>query len=177
MGRRYKHRKKSKLDKYECILLLVVGLLLGTVFTFGMSYWNAAVDPEEAIAVTATYQGYNIDHRTRRNSVTRKRIAEVDLKFTDHEELSIDGSCADDALLASLDALQKGDTLDMLVHPNGGDTILAITADGKTLLAFKDTMKRLSVERWGFFGLGLLCYFGAGAGAHCLITGKYRKYY
>ena len=176
MARRYKHRKKTKLDRYECILLIIVGLLIGTVFTVGMGYWNATVEPADAIAVTATYQGYDIDHRTRRN-FTRKRIAEVDLQFTDHEELSIDGSCAGNDLLASLDALQKGDILDMLVHPNGEDTILSISSDGETILAYENVIKNLSVERWGFFGLGLVCYFCAGLGAYCLITGKYRKYY
>ena len=177
MARRYKRRKKTKLDRYECILLVIVGLLLGTVYTVGMSYWNADIEPQETIAVTGAYQGYDIDYRRERNGGIRKRIAEVDLQFNDHEELSIDGSCADDDLLAALDALQKGDTLDMLVHPNGGDTILSITAEGETILAFEDAMKRLSVERWGFFGLGVFCYVCAGLGAYCLLTGKYRKYY
>ena len=169
---RYKHRKKTKLDKFQCILLLIVGLLLGTVFTVGMSYWNADIDEADAIAVTAAYQGYDIDY-SRRNGATRKRIAEVDLQFSDHEELFVDGSCADDDLLASLDALHKGDTLELLVHPNGFDMILSITADGKTILAFEDAMKYLTFERWGFFALGILCYLGAGVGAYYLIARKY----
>ena len=172
MGRRYKRRKKLQLTKLECILTVIVGMLLGTVFTVGMGYWNASIAPEDAIAVTATYQGYDIDY-SRRNGATRKSIAEVDLQFTDHEELSIDGSCADDALLASLDALQKSATLDMLVHPNGFDMILSITADGETILSFEDATKHLAFERWGFFVLGLLCYFGAGVGAYYLIKRKY----
>ena len=173
MARRYKRRKKLQLTMGECILTIIVGLLMGTLFTVGMSYWNATVDPEDAIAVTATYQGYDIDHSKRRNVVSRKRITEVDLQFTDHEELSIDGSCADDDLLAALDALQKGVTLDMLVHPNGFEMILSITSDGKTILDFEDATKRLTFERWGFFSLGLFSYFCAGVGAYYLIERKY----
>jgi len=173
MARRYKHRKKTKLDRYECILLIIVGLLMGTVFTVGMGYWNADIEPQEAIAVTGTYEGYDIDYSRGRNGVTRKRIAEVDLQFTDRDELSIDGSCADEDLLASLDALPKGVTLDMLVHPNGWDTILSISVEGKSILAFEDATKHLIFKRWGFFALGLFCYFGAGVGAYYLIKRKY----
>ena len=170
---RYRRRKKLQMTMAECILLVIVGLLLGTFFTVGMGYWNADVDPDEALAVTATYQGYDIDHSKRSSGFPRKRIAEVDLQFTDHEELSIDGSCADADLLASLDALQKGATLDLLVHPNGFDMILSITADGETLLAFEDATKHLTVERWGFSALGILCYIGASVGAYYLIKRKY----
>ena len=173
MARRYKRRKKLQLTMFECILLIIAGLLMGTVFTFGMSYWNADIEPQEAIAVTGTYEGYDIDYSRGRNGVTRKRIAEVDLQFTDRKELSIDGSCADDDLLASLDALPKGITLDTLVHPNGWETILSISVEGKSILAFEDATKHLTFERWGFFGLGLFCYFGAGVGAYYLIKRKY----
>ena len=48
---RYKHRKKTTLDKYQCILLLIIGLLMGSVFTFGMGHWNAAADVEDALPI------------------------------------------------------------------------------------------------------------------------------
>lgn len=169
---RDKRHKKLQLDKFECILLLIIGLLLGTVFTFGVGYWNAVIAPEDALSVTATYERYDIDYGFGRSSAARHSINEVDLHFTDHEKLSIDGSCVTDELLAALDALRSGTSLNMLIHPNG-DAILSIHANDEPILAFEDAMKHLSFERWGFFALGLFCYIGAGIGAYYLIARKY----
>lgn len=174
MAKRYKRRKKVRLhDRFECILLLIFGLLMGTVFTFGMSYWNATVEPEDAIAVSATYDGYEIHYGRGKRSSHRNNINTVDLLFTDYEQLTIDSSCINAGLLDRVYSLQKGDTLDMLVHPNGGDTLLSVTATGESILAYDDAMKMLSVERWGFFAIGLFCYLGAGVGAYYLIKRKY----
>ena len=172
MGRRYKRRKKLQLTMIECILLLIIGLLLGTVFTFGMGYWNAVISQEDAIPVTAAYERYDIRYGSGRSSAARRSINEVDLLFSDHEELSIDGSCINDELLAALNTLRSGTLLDMLVHPNG-DAVLSIHTGDNPLLTFEDAMKHLSFERWGFFAIGLFCYIGAGIGAYYLITRKY----
>ena len=147
MARRYKRRKRLQMTMFECILLIIVGLLMGTVFTVGMGYWNAAVDPEDAIAVTAVYDGYEIRYGRGKRSANRNKINVIDLRFTDHEELTIVGSCIDNELLDDLYALQKGDILDMLVHSNSGDTILSISSDGETILAYENVIKNLSVER------------------------------
>ena len=173
---RYKRRRKTCLDKAECILLVIVGLLLGTVFTVGMGYWNAAVAPEEALSVTAEYAGYEIEYGSRRRGMGGNRMGEVDLLFADHEPLTIDGSCVGNELLDALAAVNRGATLDLLVHPHS-DSVLSITIGGQTLLAFDDAMNRLSVERMGFLALGICNYIAAGLGAYYLITGTYRKYY
>ena len=167
MARRYKHRRKLQLTMLECILLVIAGLLMGTVFTFGMGYWNESIAPEEALSVTAEYTGHEVDYGRRRS------INEIDLLFADHGQLTIAGCCISSKLLDALASLKKGDTLDMLVHPNGGNTVLSITAQGETLLAFEDAMQRLSVERWGFLSLGLFAYLWAGIGAYCLIKRRY----
>lgn len=167
MGRRYKRRKKLQMTMFECILLLIAGLLMGTVFTVGMGYWNAAVDVEDALPITAEYRDYDVRYSSRRN------IKDVDLLFADHEALYIDGSCVNSEILAALASLRHGTTLDMLVHPNGGDMLLSIITDGETILTFEDAMERLSFERWGFFALGVFCYIGAGVGAYYLIKRKY----
>lgn len=176
MGRRHTPRRKTKLDKFQCILMLVFGLTIGTIFTIGMSYWNAGIIQEEAIAVTAEYQGYEVFHPHSRTGAARRDISTVDLHFSNHETLSIDGSCAATDLLSSLDGIRHGTVLELLIHPNS-DTILAIHAGGRALLSFEDAINRLSFERWGFFAIGILCYLCAGIGAYYLITRKYRKYY
>ena len=47
-------RKKMTLE--QAILFLIVGLILGTVFTFGQQYWKAPIQRDEAISVQAEYQ-------------------------------------------------------------------------------------------------------------------------
>lgn len=170
---KYKRRKKLQLDKFQCILLLILGLLLGTAFTFGIGYWNATIDQKDATTITAEYAGYEIKYGFRRRGMGGNRINEVDMLFADHEPLTIDGSCVTDELLSSFNTIKRGDTLQLLVHPNGGDIILSITAGNKTLLSFEDAMKSLSFERWGFFCLGLFCYIWAGIGTYYLIAKKY----
>lgn len=176
MGRRHRPGRKVKLDKFQCILMLIIGLVLGALFTIGMGYWNAGITPEEANPVTAEYQGYEVFHPHSRRSAARRSISKVDLHFADHETLSIDGSCASPDLLSSLDGIRHGTVLELLIHPHG-DTILAIHAGDRLLLSFEDAMNSLSFERWGFFAIGMLCYLCAGIGAYYLITRKYLKYY
>ena len=177
MARRYRHRRKTRLDKVECILLLIIGLLMGTVFVFGMGYWNAAIEPAEAISVTAQYEGYEPHYRRVKGSALRKKVNVVDLLFTDHDRLTLDSSCINQDLTAEINKLSPGTTLELLVHPNGGETILSITSGGRILLSFDEAMEYLSVERRGFLLLGLFCYILAGISACKLITGSYRKYY
>lgn len=170
MGR-HKRRRLLKLDLYECILMVVVGLLMGTVFTFGMHHWNAAVGKEEAIPITAAYQRYDVHYNHSLKSA-RHSIQAVDLHFADHGKLTIDGSCADTALIAALDAIPPGTALEMLVHPHG-DTLLSVTAGAKTILAFEDATRALSVEKWLFSGLGFFCYLCAGIGGYYIVARKY----
>lgn len=170
MGR-YKRRRLLKLDRVECILMVVIGLLMGTVFTFGMHHWNAAVEEEDALPVTAAYQRYDV-HYSHSLKNTRRSIQAVDLHFSDHGKLTIDGSCADTALLAALDAIPHGTSLEMLVHPHG-DTLLSVTAGGRTILAFADATRALSIEKWLFSGLGVFCYLCAGIGGYYIIARKY----
>ena len=43
--------KKDPMPFPMAVVLLIVGLLLGTVFTFGQQYWNARVSPDECALV------------------------------------------------------------------------------------------------------------------------------
>lgn len=172
MGRRHRKRKKLQLSFLECILIIIVGTILGSVFTFGMHYWNAAVDPEAAIPVRAAYTGYDVDHSISTTGASRRSIAQVFLHFADHDRLTIDGSCVNQALLDRLDSLSEGTVLDMLLHP-AGSSVLFIEAQGKTILAFEDSLRSLSFEKWGFFALGLIAYVWVGIAAYYLITRKY----
>ena len=49
-----RRRKRLQLSTVDCVILIVLGLLIGTIFTFGMRYWNAPITQEQAIRVAAT---------------------------------------------------------------------------------------------------------------------------
>jgi predicted negative regulator of RcsB-dependent stress response len=43
--------KKDPMPFWMAIALLVVGILLGSVFSFGMQYWNKEVTREECVKI------------------------------------------------------------------------------------------------------------------------------
>lgn len=149
------------------LFLLVVGLFLGTVFTVGMSYWNAPLGRDDAEEVTATYSSYRIDYDYDRYG-NRRDIQEVELQFTDHDELSIDGSCVSEEVKNAIKELPVGAELDMLLHPNSS-SIVELKHGEKTILPFEEAVKDLGVERIGFLILGILLYLCAVWGAFVLL--------
>lgn len=158
------------MGKVDCWILIIVGTLIGTVFTFGMHYWNAPVTQAEAVRVTAVYESYELVYGHSRKHRSNS-LNEIRLHFADHETLSIDSACVDDDLPASIAALPEGAVLQLLVHPNS-DNILSLRAGDAELLHFDETVAALTGEMTGFLFLGLFMYAGAAVGAYYLLTGK-----
>ena len=131
-------KNKKSMTRGEAWLLLITGLIMGTVFTFGMQYWNAPITQEEAIHTTAIYESY----ATQRE---RGRVKEIILRFEDHEQLYIDGVCISDELLDSIDNLAPSTELSMIVHPNS-NTIMELHADNQMLLEFQNTSEKLCLS-------------------------------
>ena len=48
-------KRTKKATKGEAVFLLVAGLIIGTVFTFGVRYWNAPITEDEAQLVTGRF--------------------------------------------------------------------------------------------------------------------------
>ena len=159
-------KRKATVTKGEAWFLLIAGLIMGTVFTFGMQYWNAPVTKEESIHTTAIYESY----ATQRE---RGRVKEIIVRFKDHEQLYIDGACINDMLLNSIDNLVPGIELSMIVHPNS-NTIMELHADNQVLLEFQNTSEKLTGEATGFMGLGLFCYVLSACGLISLLFRKRR---
>ena len=157
-------KNKRPMAKGEAWFLLIAGFIMGTVFTFGMQYWNAPVTKEESIHATAIYESY----ATQRE---QGRVKEIIVRFKDHEQLYIDGACINDMLLNSIDNLVPGIELSMIVHPNS-NTIMELHADNQVLLEFQNTSEKLTGEATGFMGLGLFCYV---LSAYGLISLLFRK--
>ena len=159
-------KNNRSMIKVKAWFLLIAGLIMGTVFTFGMQYWNAPVTKEESIHATAIYESYATQPE-------QGRVKEIIVRFKDHEQLYIDGACINDMLLNSIDNLVPGIELSMIVHPNS-NTIMELHADNQVLLEFQNTSEKLTGEATGFMGLGLFCYVLSAYGLINLLFWKKR---
>ncbi len=159
-------KSAKKMTKAEAIFLLIAGLILGTVFTFGMQYWNAPIAKDEARQVTAIFSSHE--------EVKRKgNVKEMILRFEDHEQLCIDGVCIDDELCAAIRRIEPGSLVEMTVHSNS-NTILEMKVGAEKLLVFEDTVQKLSFEASGFMYIGIFCYILAVIGLFNLVSSKKR---
>ena len=153
------------MKKNEAVFLLIAGLLMGTIFAFGMPHWNAPIAQDVAEHVTATFSS------SYENLTKRLHVREIVLQFEDYEQLFIDGSCADIKLRETVRELLPGTVVEMMVHPDG-DAILAMEVGGQKLLVFEDATKQLSTEAKGFIYVGIFCYILAAAGLFRLLARK-----
>ena len=60
-------RTKKGISQDRAIFLLLAGLFLGTIFTFGTRYWHAPVSREDCTQVNTEFVSYG--ERTRRGSI------------------------------------------------------------------------------------------------------------
>ena len=160
-------KKSKKMTKGEAILLLIIGLIMGTVFIFGMKYWNAPIAYDEAQQVTATFSSY-------KETKKRGRIQEIILRFDDHEQLCIDGVSIDNELCDAISKIEIGTTIEMMVHPKS-NTILDMEVGMEKLLEFQDSIEKLSSETDGFMYLGICCYLFAATGLFHLVSSRKRS--
>ena len=157
----------AEMSKRTAVFLLLAGLLLGTVFTFGMRSRNAPVAREDAQHVTATFS-------SSKERLKHGRVQEIILCFDDHKELRIDGTCVSKALLEAIKLLEPGSVLEMAVHPNS-NTILELQCAAAKDLDFEDAMKHLGRESAGFTVLGIFCYLSSIVGFARLILPRRKK--
>lgn len=150
------------MKRSEAIFMIVVGLVLGTVFTFGVSYFNAPTELEEAITTEATFFSYEVSYGTSIVGPHRIKRASKGLlvHFTDYEALDIHSVCDSPALREKLDELPPGARVSLMIHPNAS-TILDMCYNDTVYLEFNEVTKRLSRERYGFLALGILLYLAA----------------
>ena len=158
-------RQRKRMSRSEAIVILVIGLLLGTVFTFGEQFWHAPVDRRELRYVDAAYQRYKYADGGRHISMT--------LYFENEEPYDIAVECVNDELLQKLDAIAPGTVLHLGVHPNS-NTLMEISDHGQPVLPFEQAAKRGALRARGFLLLGLFLYGGAAYALYALIRGKAR---
>ena len=153
-------RQFKNMTEGEKIVEAIFGLVLGTIFIFGMGHWNAPVTRAEARDITATFSSFQ-------ESRKRGEVREIILRFDDHEQI-------DEALCGEIEALAPHTVVRLLVHPNS-NTILEMTVGETTLLNLEESVEKLSGEAIGFRALGCVCYVLAIGGLIQVIVSNRRK--
>lgn len=159
--------KKPSMSLGDALFLWIAGCVLGTVFTFGMQFWNAPVTPGEAIDTTAIFSSF-------REKKENGHVQEIILRFEDHDQLSIAGVCIDPSLERKVDSLTPGTPVAMLVHPNS-NTILQLRTGTMELLDFEESVSKLSSEAKGFTYLGVFCYLLSATGFVSFVRIKHKS--
>ena len=160
---KHHYRKRTnRIPKAAAWFLVIVGILLGTVFTLGMHYWESSVSKEEALYTEAIFESYDIIYGRHHT------LKEIKVDFQDRQSLFIDGSCCSQAVLDKMAALKSGTVLCMYVHPNSS-TLLEIQNGNNSILLFDDAIEILSSEVSVFLLLGIFMYLFAICGSIKLI--------
>ena len=159
-----KRRKKQEITLGTAVMLLVVGLILGSIFVFGSQYWGEPIQREDATEVSAIYEAYEINP----GKIRKHHIKQIEITLTDYSSVYIDGACVSEDVKDGIKALPEGAKLDMLVHPNS-DTVWELKHGDKTILSFEESQKDIKNENVGFIILGIFMYFCAAIGLSSLL--------
>lgn len=164
------YRKKSSPSMQQAIFFLVIGLLLGTVFTFGMSHWNEEIPRESCKYIETEFLDYHERHSLGKPS----HIKEIMIDCSNGERYFIDGVSINKELRNAVKNLSEGERIRLLIHPNS-DTILELSCNEGLVLEFKDTIKKLGQEKNGFGILGVVMYFFAFVGLYHIVAYQFSK--
>lgn len=152
----------SKLSKKtQGWICIIIGLIVGTVFTFGMQYWNSPITKDEAIYAEAVFSSYEEVYKN-------GSINELIIHFENYDDLSIHNTCCSRQVIDGIRSLKQGEKLKIYYHPKSGN-IMELLCNGKVILQFEDASKRLSRDRQGFTALGIFMYAGVVYGVVILI--------
>ena len=157
----------NRISQERAIFLVIAGLLLGTVFTFGMRYWHARISREDCAQVETEFVSY-------RERIRRGNIQRIDIDCADGQQYEIDGACISQTVLDDVESLQFHAPITLLIHPNS-DTIMELSCEAGTLLTFDDSAQRLAGNTRLFTVLGILMYAAALGGLYALIRQWRRK--
>ena len=152
------------------IVMLLIGILLGSVFTFGMQYWNAKTTREACTMVRTQFLSYDeIWHAKPTIS-----IVEIAVDCADGNRYFIDGISINDELREKLSLLSENESITLLIHPNS-NTIVDFSSSHGSLLVFDETINDLDCEATGFLFLGFFMYFCALVGLYYVVFHIVRK--
>ena len=145
-------------------VLIVLGLLIGIVFGVFSPRWYAPIAREDAVSETLQFESWTQLHDRRGGSMG------VKLTFSNGEAHSIGESCENDALTEKLNALKFGETIDLLMHPDG--TVLSLNASGETILDFDFAQQKLTAKGKQYAYIGAFGFICVGIGIVCIYNRK-----
>ena len=146
---------QKPINKKEVWFVIIAGLLIGTVFCFGMPYWQGGIDKKDTLTATGVFDGYKVWYTKHMN------ISVITLQFHDRDTLDIDSSCIDDNLVENLKKIKPGTRVDMLLHPRG-NYVMQLSTDEMEILSFETSRKYLVGETTAFVCLGAFLYLAVG---------------
>ena len=141
--------------------MLIIGIFLGNIFTFGMQFWNSDVERESCTLIETQFLSYEEIRQPKR--VTE--IKEIAIDCSNGQRYFIDGVSINSEITTALSKLHKQENIALLIHPNS-NTIVELTTESDTLLKFNETIKKLGGEATEFLFLGIFMYF-------CSLVGLY----
>jgi len=158
------------------IFFTIAGILVGTVFTFGMQYWNKQVSRDECVAVETRFVGYEEIWGRVISNPLRKSLKTIEIDCENGERYTIDGVSITSELKTSISNLTENEPITLLIHPNS-DTIVEFTTPTQTILEYTETINRLGGEAIVFLCLGILMYLSAVVGVlnivrYCILKKK-----
>lgn len=167
------YKKKETLS--DGIKLIVVGLLLGTVFTFGQQFWSATVTRADCTVVETCFVGY--DYRRGHHGRMMHFGERLSVACGNGEQYRFDGVSISKELLDALVQLTPQEEITLLLHPNS-DVILELATENKVILSFDEAMEDVAGERSFFFYMGIVMYGGSLYGVYVVVMVlKRRKEY
>ena len=143
------------------VLLTVLGIVMGIVFTSNALFLITDVERSECAAVETRL----LSNSRKQNTSSRTRIR---LDCADGQRYFINASCATEALWESLCDLEPQTRINRLIHPHSRQTVVELDAGGSVLLSFDDSMRKLEKEGQGFLLLSALMY-GCAVPGICLL--------
>lgn len=149
-----RHNEKKFQAKMATVLGLVwIVLLIGfAVLCFILSNYQP-IEYDKAISYSVAFEKYRLYHRTRGG--TRRYI---EFANGDSKSLSNIFFYSEQTIKADLEALPKGTTLDLKLHPDGD--VLEIKAGDKEILNFDYAQKQLQKRSIFFLVMGILSCAG-----------------
>ncbi len=170
-----KRRRKSLGERLReipvgiCVFFILVGSLLASVFVSSLWQDGGLISREEAIPTCATFESYKVF------TTSKGYMGDIQVNFVDGEERIISGACTDVEMEAALSRLEKGDVVDMLLHPKSGE-IWEMRAGDELILSFEDARVEILVDMVGIIVfLVAFCLFCAVTGAVSLVLQLLRK--
>lgn len=160
-----KKRKSDPMSFGLAVFMLVIGILLGSVFTFGTQYWNKSIPRDDCTVVETEF----LSHEEIRQPKRIMKIKKIAIDCADGNRYFIDGVSINEELRNQLSSLSKNDNITLLIHPNS-NTIVEFSSGNGVLLSFDDTINKLDGEASGFLFLGLFMYL-------CALVGLYYTVY